>query len=269
MVTKQQLLTRLQQIISDHLGVEQDEVTEESTWTQLGADSLDRLDMSLAIEEAFKVDIPHMVGERLNTVGETVRHLLGLIRGLRDISDIQIEAVTTNQQWAEITEIRHQVFSIECGFLFEPLPGPEETGVWHFLARDNGKAIGTLSVVDTTRELQVHQRYRLSFGKNERVARYAQLAILRPYRKHGIPKMLVEAAQRAVIRPHGFAAAWLLYPAAHARSCMLTQCFGFTAEAPLLTTEFGKCHILIRHEPSLPQVNWDGESLHMAETYST
>jgi len=79
MEPKQELLLRLKKIISEHLAVEQEEITEESTWFQLGADSLDRLEMSLAIEEAFKVDIPHTVGERLNSVGQTVEHLSALI----------------------------------------------------------------------------------------------------------------------------------------------------------------------------------------------
>lgn len=256
MDTRQELLARLQHIISEHLGVKVEEITENSTWTDLGADSLDRMEMSLAIEGALNVDIPHPVGEQLNTVGETVDHLLTLILAPRDISKIRLEAVTTNQQWAEMLGVRTQVFTIECGFSFKPLPGPGEAGVWHFMARDNHDAVGTLSVVDTTKDHQIHQRYKLRFGENDRVARYAQLAILRPYRKRGIFEMLIETAQRTVIHPNAFNYGWLLYPAAHPHSCELTQRFGFTAQAPLLTTEFGKCHVLIRRESSLPQVNW-------------
>jgi len=76
---KRELLARLQQIISEQLGVRQEEVTEKSAWAHMGADSLDRLEMSRVIEDAFKVDIPHHIGERLNTVGETVDHLFTLI----------------------------------------------------------------------------------------------------------------------------------------------------------------------------------------------
>lgn len=84
MDAKQELLTLLQPIISEQLGVLPEEITETSTWIELGADSLDRLGMSLAIEEAFDVNIPHLVGERLNTVGETVEHLLTLIAQRRE-----------------------------------------------------------------------------------------------------------------------------------------------------------------------------------------
>jgi hypothetical protein len=110
-----------------------------------------------------------------------------------------------------------------------------------------------LSVVETTGDRRLHQRYRLNFEENTRVARYAQLAILRPYRKRGIVEMLIETAQRTVIRPYGFAAGWLLCPAQQARSSMLTRYLGFATQSPLLTTEFGSCHALIRQEPSSPQ----------------
>lgn len=109
--------------------------------------------------------------------------------------------------------------------------------------------------MDTTGNRPVHLHNRLSFGEKERVARYTQLAILKPYRKRGIFEMLIETAQRTVIRPHGFTVEWLLYPAARAYSCKLTRCLGFTAETPTLTTEFGKCHVLVRRESSLPQVS--------------
>jgi acyl carrier protein len=265
MNTRQEILSRLRQISSEQLGVEPEEISEESSWMELGADSLDRLAMSRAIEDAFKVEIPHAAGERLNTVGETADHLLTLVAVRREISNIRIEAVTSNQQWAEILGVRTQVFTIEHGFQFRPLPGPGEPGAWHFLARDGQNAIGTLSVIDTTGDRQVHQRYRLPFGQHDRVARYAQLAIIKPYRKRGIFKMLMETAQSTVVRPNGFAVVWLLYPVAHARSSMLTS-LGFTAEVPLLKTEFGHCQLLIRRESRLPQIKWVEESFPAVET---
>jgi acyl carrier protein len=90
MATKQELLTSLQQVINEQLGVGQEEISENSTWLQLGADSLDRLWMSLAIWDEFKVEIPHQVGEQLNTVGETVDHLLSQIAGGMETSSFRI-----------------------------------------------------------------------------------------------------------------------------------------------------------------------------------
>jgi hypothetical protein len=122
-----------------------------------------------------------------------------------------------------------------------------------------------LTVVDSTGDRQVHQRYRLTFGNNDRVARYAQLAILKAYRKRGIFKMLIESAQSRVICPNEFSVGWLLYPAAHARSSMLTR-LGFSAEKPLLSTEFGSCHVLTRRESNLAQVSRAEESFPAVET---
>ena len=82
MNSKQELLARLQQVISEQLVIQRDWITERSTWTQLGADSLDRLGITLAIEDAFKVDIPHKIGERLNTVGETLEYLSSASTGV-------------------------------------------------------------------------------------------------------------------------------------------------------------------------------------------
>ena len=149
MNAKEELLTCLQQIVTDHLGVKHEEVTENSTWRELGADSLDRLQISLSLENALNVEIPHSIGEQLNTVGDTVDHLLTLKLAPRDNSNVHIEIVHTNQQWAEVSSIRTQVFSAEYGYSFTHLPGVGESGFWHLLSRDNHDAVGALSVMDT------------------------------------------------------------------------------------------------------------------------
>ena len=113
MYEKQELLSRLQQVISEQLDMEQEQITEHSGWLQLGADSLDRLQMTRAVEDEFNVEIPHAVGERLNTVGQTVDHLLTLMATQRNSSEVRIEPVTTTQQWAEMLGVRTRVFTIE------------------------------------------------------------------------------------------------------------------------------------------------------------
>jgi hypothetical protein len=217
----------------------------------------------------FKVEIPHQVGERLNTVGETIEHLLTRLGQCGDISNIRVEAAITHQQWAEMLEIRRQVFNVECGFSAKPLPGPGETGVWHFLARDKHDAIGALSAVDTTKDHQLHQRYHLRFAANDRVIRYTQLAILKPYRNRGIFPMLLEAAQKAVVCPNAFTVGWLLYPGQHTRSSMLTRSLGFNTEASQFTTEFGRCHVLVRRESAWPKINASENARPVIATHST
>ena len=155
----------------------------------------------------------------------------------------------TNRQWNEISRVRTEVFTVEHKVKFNPLPGPGEKGVWHFLVREAEQAIATVSVVDTTADRELIQRYLLPFGDTDRAARYAQLAILRPYRGQAISRILIETAEAVAIRPNKFEFEWLLFPAAHARTSVLTRCLGFTAEARCLQSEFGPCHVLVRHCP--------------------
>jgi GNAT superfamily N-acetyltransferase/acyl carrier protein len=255
-------LTRLHQSSSEQLGIQ---ITGESSWAQLGADSRDHMEMLPAIGNQLQMQMPHTVGDRTNTACGPSDDLLNQAAAEKETSNIRIDAVTTNQQWVETLGIRTQVFTNEYGFSVKPLPGPGERGIWHFLARDNNDAIGTLSVVDTTGDSRGHQRYRLNFGKNDRVARFAQLAILKPYRKRGIFKMLTEAAENTVIRPNGFAVRWLLYPAERARSSVMVRNLGFAIEAQVLATEFGKCQVLVRRESSVRQMN-GGEDFPIIDT---
>ena len=245
MDNKLNVFTRLQKIVIDQLAVPENEVVEDSTWEQLGADSLDRIQLSLAIEEAFSIDIPHRVGERLNTVKDAADHIWSLMWRANGCP-VSIERAITDRDWREICSVRNRVFGMEHGFKVDPLPGIGHCGVWHYLARDDEETVGTLSLVDTTGQCDVHKRYRLNFRENERVARYAQLAILESYRKRGIFRMLIEKAQSEVISNDGFDVAWLLYPATHAQASVLTQSLGFTVEAPVLRTEFGKCQVLMQ-----------------------
>src|SRR5437763_1921765 len=110
---KQELMRRLQQISSEQLGVPCTDITEQSTWAQLGADSLDRLQMSRVIEDTFDVEIPHSMGERLNSVGETLDHVATLMATRLRIPGICVEGVSTDQQWDEVLGIRTQVFTAE------------------------------------------------------------------------------------------------------------------------------------------------------------
>ena len=63
---------RARKIIVEHLGVEMDEVTNDKTWEELGADSLDLVELVMAAEDEFKVEIPDDTAEELTTVGEAI-----------------------------------------------------------------------------------------------------------------------------------------------------------------------------------------------------
>ena len=66
-------LDRVQKIVIEHLGVEADKVkTEASFIDDLGADSLDTVELVMAFEEEFGIEIPDDAAETIQTVGDAV-----------------------------------------------------------------------------------------------------------------------------------------------------------------------------------------------------
>ncbi|MDA8352684.1 MAG: acyl carrier protein [Firmicutes bacterium] len=69
-------LDRVQRIIVDRLGVDASEVTKEaSIKDDLGADSLDVMDMILELEDEFSMEISDEEAEKINTVGDIVAYI--------------------------------------------------------------------------------------------------------------------------------------------------------------------------------------------------
>ena len=67
---------RVKKIVVEHLGVEADKVTEEASFIDdLGADSLDTVELVMAFEEEFGVEIPDDAAEKINTVGDANRYI--------------------------------------------------------------------------------------------------------------------------------------------------------------------------------------------------
>jgi len=64
---------RVKKIIVEQLGVEDNEVTPEASITEdLGADSLDQVELVMAFETEFGIDIPDEEAEKIKTVGDAV-----------------------------------------------------------------------------------------------------------------------------------------------------------------------------------------------------
>ena len=62
--------------VVEQLGVEAKEVTLEATFTDdLGADSLDVVELVMALEEEFEMEIPDEDAEKLSTVGDVVKYV--------------------------------------------------------------------------------------------------------------------------------------------------------------------------------------------------
>lgn len=67
---------KVKNIIVDQLGVSADQVTSEASFIDdLGADSLDTVELVMAFEESFDAEIPDEDAEKLNTVGAVVSYL--------------------------------------------------------------------------------------------------------------------------------------------------------------------------------------------------
>ena len=67
---------RVKSIVVEHLGVEGDKVIEGASFIDdLGADSLDTVELVMAFEEAFDVEIPDEKAETILTVGDAISHL--------------------------------------------------------------------------------------------------------------------------------------------------------------------------------------------------
>lgn len=65
-------------IIMEQLGVDAEEVTQEASFVNdLGADSLDTVELVMALEEAFKIEISDEDAEKIQTVGEAVKYIEG------------------------------------------------------------------------------------------------------------------------------------------------------------------------------------------------
>ena len=68
---------KVKKIIAEHLGIEDmGKITEEAKFIDdLGADSLDTVELVMAFEEAFDVEIPDEKAEKILTVGDAISHL--------------------------------------------------------------------------------------------------------------------------------------------------------------------------------------------------
>ena len=67
---------KVKKIIIDQLGVQEDQVTEDAKFIEdLGADSLDLVELIMAFEEEFGQDIPDEDSEKLVSVGDAIRYV--------------------------------------------------------------------------------------------------------------------------------------------------------------------------------------------------
>lgn len=67
---------RVKKIVVEHLGVDEDKVVESASFIDdLGADSLDTVELVMAFEEEFDIEIPDDAAEHIQTVGDAVKFI--------------------------------------------------------------------------------------------------------------------------------------------------------------------------------------------------
>ena len=69
---------RVKKIVVEHLGVDEDKVVDNASFIDdLGADSLDTVELVMAFEEEFGIEIPDDAAETIQTVGDAVKFIEG------------------------------------------------------------------------------------------------------------------------------------------------------------------------------------------------
>jgi acyl carrier protein len=73
---REELLEKVKAVIVEQLNVEEDDVTEDASFVDdLGADSLDIVELVMALEEEFGISIPDEQAESIKTVGDAVNYI--------------------------------------------------------------------------------------------------------------------------------------------------------------------------------------------------
>ncbi|MEB3254914.1 MAG: acyl carrier protein [Synechococcaceae cyanobacterium] len=75
-MSQEAIFEKVRSIVAEQLGVDAAEVKPESNFTNdLGADSLDTVELVMALEEAFDIEIPDEAAEGITTVKDAVKYL--------------------------------------------------------------------------------------------------------------------------------------------------------------------------------------------------
>jgi acyl carrier protein len=73
---REEILDKVKEVIVEQLNVEEDDVNEDASFIDdLGADSLDIVELVMALEEQFSISIPDEEAENIKTVGDAVEYI--------------------------------------------------------------------------------------------------------------------------------------------------------------------------------------------------
>ncbi|GBQ04877.1 MULTISPECIES: acyl carrier protein [Saccharibacter] len=75
-MSNNEIADKVKKIVVEHLGVEESKVTPNASFIDdLGADSLDTVELVMAFEEAFSVEIPEDTAEKIATVSDAIDYI--------------------------------------------------------------------------------------------------------------------------------------------------------------------------------------------------
>lgn len=70
------IATKVKKLVEDHLGVNPEKIVEGASFIDdLGADSLDTVELIMAFEEEFEIEIDDAVADQIITVGDAIKHI--------------------------------------------------------------------------------------------------------------------------------------------------------------------------------------------------
>ena len=162
--------------------------------------------------------------------------------------DISIEQVQNSDDFADMLDVWQQVFEREMGIVLPHDNATANTSHWLARLAKSKEAVGTLSVVNTSGQHQLHESLGLRFEPEARVARFTHLAVLKPYRGMNIPLAMMVEAHRSVIVPRDFDYTWLLFDVGRAAKSFLSRQLGFTLLPQTFVSEYGCRCPLVRYE---------------------
>jgi acyl carrier protein len=78
---EQKIFEEVKKVVVDQLGVGEAEVTKQASFVDdLGADSLDTVELVMALEESFGIEIPDEEAEKIKTVGDTITYIISHVK---------------------------------------------------------------------------------------------------------------------------------------------------------------------------------------------
>lgn len=77
---REELLKKVKSIVADKLSIGEEQITEQASFIDdLGADSLDTVELVMALEDEFGLDIPDEDAEKLTTVGKAMDYIVSKV----------------------------------------------------------------------------------------------------------------------------------------------------------------------------------------------